>query len=588
MRLNGLRGEEKADNGGTEESGKEGAAGKDASSPAGNGDGAKGTDRPSGGGRPPRRRAIRIVRWTALCLAILVLGASAAGYVYYQHLNGNIRKGKLNLGDKQLDRSVPNAAGQRPLNILLLGSDSRSGKENQNLGGAREDADRPGLADVQMLVHVSADRSNMSVISVPRDTRVTIPKCTDPADGKVYQETSSQIINTSLQNGGPGCTVATWEELTGIPIDHFMMIDFAGVVSMADAVGGVPVCVKSNIRDDKSGLRLEKGTHTIKGEQALQWLRTRHGFEDGSDIGRTHAQHLYMNSMVRQLKSGSRLSDPGQLTDLAESATKAVTVDKDLGSVKKLYDLGNDIKRVPSARITMTTMPWVQDPQDPDAHVIPKKGDADKLFSLVRNDIALDGKDKKKPESADAKGPAQHAAKVAKDKIAVTVFNGTGTPVLPPTAGRGSDVAAYLVKQGFTKTTSDSTPRAQADTTITYPKQTQRPDALAVAKALGLPEDAIRLSPAAEQVTLVIGGDWREGDTYPKPGGTKGDGKGDAKKADGKKSGGSKPGGGDDEDPKNGKGKQEDNADNKAPESADPLNGDDKSACMEVNPINRF
>ncbi|MBC2879193.1 MULTISPECIES: LCP family protein [Streptomyces] len=590
MRLNGLRGEEKAENGGEEKSGKEEASGKDAASAIGNGGADKGTDRPSGrGGRPPRRRAVRIIRWTALCLALLVLGASAAGYLYYRHLNGNIRKGKLNLGDKQLDRSVPNAAGQRPLNILLLGSDSRSSKENQDLGGAREDADRPALADVQMLVHVSADRSNMSVVSVPRDTRVTIPKCTDPADGKVYQETSSQIINTSLQNGGPGCTVATWEELTGIPVDHFMMIDFAGVVSMADAVGGVPVCVKSNIRDDKSGLRLEKGTHTIKGEQALQWLRTRHGFEDGSDIGRTHAQHLYMNSMVRQLKSGSRLSDPGQLTDLAESATKALTVDKDLGSVKKLYDLGNDIKRVPSSRITMTTMPWVQDPQDPDAHVIPKKGDADKLFSLVRNDIALDGKDKKKPEPADAKGPAKHAAKPAKGKIAVTVFNGTGTAVLPPAAGRGSDIASYLVKQGFTKTTSDSTPRAQADTTITYPKQTQRADALAVAKALGLPDDAVRLSPSAEQVTLVIGGDWREGDTYPKPADAKGDGKGDAKKTDGKKSGGSggsKPSGGDDEDPKNGKGKPEN--DNKAPESADPLNGDDKSACMEVNPINRF
>ncbi|MEU5129028.1 LCP family protein [Streptomyces mobaraensis] len=592
MRLNGLRGDEKAENGGEEKSGKEEASGKDAASAAGNGGADKGTDRPSGGGgRPPRRRAIRIIRWTALCLALLVLGASAAGYLYYRHLNGNIRKGKLNLGDKQLDRSVPNAAGQRPLNILLLGSDSRNSKENQDLGGAREDADRPALADVQMLVHVSADRSNMSVVSVPRDTRVTIPKCTDPADGKVYKETSSQIINTSLQNGGPGCTVATWEELTGIPIDHFMMIDFAGVVSMADAVGGVPVCVKSNIRDDKSGLRLEKGTHTIKGEQALQWLRTRHGFEDGSDIGRTHAQHLYMNSMVRQLKSGSRLSDPGQLTDLAESATKALTVDKDLGSVKKLYDLGNDIKRVPSSRITMTTMPWVQDPQDPDAHVIPKKGDADKLFSLVRNDIALDGKDKKKPEPADAKGPAKHAATPAKDKIAVTVFNGTGTAVLPPATGRGSDIASYLVKQGFTKTTSDSTPRAQADTTITYPKQTQRADALAVAKALGLPEDAVRLSPSAEQVTLVIGGDWREGDTYPKPADAKGNGKGDAKKADGKKSGGSKPGGGDDEDPKHKQGANSDNtdnADNKAPESADPLNGDDKSACMEVNPINRF
>ncbi|WP_414170772.1 LCP family protein [Streptoverticillium reticulum] len=548
-----------------------------ADSPAEAGDGSGGDggsgDRPAGagGGAAKRKRTLRIVRWTALGVSVAVLAAAGVGYFYYEHLNDNIRKGALNLGDKQLDRPVANAEGQRPVNILLLGSDSRATKENQDLGGARDDADRPPLADVQMLVHVSADRSNMSVISVPRDTRVTIPKCTDPDSGKVYKETTSQIINTSLVNGGPGCTVASWEELTGIPIDHFMMIDFSGVVNMADAVGGVPVCVDANVYDDKSGLRLPKGTHTVKGQQALQWLRTRHGFEDGSDIGRTHAQHLYMNSMVRQLKAGTKLSDPAQLTGLAEAATKALTVDKDLGSVKKLYDLADDIKRVPSGRITMTTMPWVADPQDPDAHVIPKPGDADRLFSLVRNDIALDGKDKKKDEGG-ATGTAPASAKA---NIPVTVFNGTGTVVLPPATGRGADIAALLVKQGFAKAVSDSTPRAQADTTITYPRAALRSDALTVAKSLGLPETAVRLSPEVQQITLVVGGDWREGAVYPN-----GDG-GDtgAPAPDTSASASASP------DAKNGARKP---GDNKAPESADPLNGDDKSACMKVNSLNRW
>ncbi|MFH8789548.1 LCP family protein [Streptomyces roseoverticillatus] len=550
------------------------------------------------GAAPPRSRrarAARIARWAALCLAVLVLGTSAAGWFYYQHLNGNLKKDALNLGDKRLDRSAANAAGQRPLNILLLGSDSRNSAANVALGGAREDADRKPLADVQMLVHVSADRSNMSVISVPRDTRVTIPKCTDPEDGKVYKETNRQIINTSLMNGGPGCTVAAWEELTGIPIDHFMMIDFAGVVNMADAVGGVPVCVDNNVYDKLSGLRMEKGTHNVKGEQALQWLRTRHGFEDGSDIGRTHAQHMYMNAMVRQLKSGTKLSDPDKLTDLAEAATKALTVDKDLGSVKKLYDLADDIKRVPSGRITMTTMPWVSDPWDPDAHVIPKPGDAEKLFSLVRSDTALDGKDPKK----DDKGPAPSGPASPKGSIAVTVFNGTGTATQPVVTGRGAEIAAALVKQGFTKATSDSTPRAQADTTLSYAKASQRADAEALAKALGLPERAVRMSTAVDGLTLVIGGDWRTGMTYPKADDAAADDKGakpgkagkpgQADKAgQGEESG--KPGDDDkaqgDDKPKDGKPKKE--ADNKAPESSDPLNGNDTSACMKVNSLNRF
>ncbi|MCD9144599.1 LCP family protein [Streptomyces albireticuli] len=523
-----------------------------------------------GKARARRTRAGRIARWTALCLAVLILGTAAAGYFYYEHLNGNLKKDALNLGDKRLDRSAANAAGQRPLNILLLGSDSRNSAENVALGGAREDAGRKPLADVQMLVHVSADRSNMSVISVPRDTRVTIPKCTDPEDGKVYRETDRQIINTSLMNGGPGCTVATWEELTGIPVDHFMMIDFAGVVNMADAVGGVPVCVDNNVYDDKSGLRLRKGRHNVKGEQALQWLRTRHGFEDGSDIGRTHAQHMYMNSMVRQLKSGTKLSDPGQLTDLAEAATKALTVDKDLGSVKKLYDLADDIKRVPSGRITMTTMPWVSDPQNPDAHVVPKPGDADKLFSLVRNDIALDGKDKKKEKSASPAAPSG-----PKSAVDVTVFNGTGTAAQPVAVGRGSDIAAFLVKQGFSKATADSTPRSQADTTLSYAKASQRGDAEALAKALGLPDSALRMSTAVDGLTLVVGGDWRTGTSYPKAA--------DDAKDDPKKDGAEKDGEKKDSEKKDGKGD-----DNKAPESSDPLNGNDTSACMKVNSLNRF
>ncbi|WKX70705.1 LCP family protein [Streptomyces sp. XD-27] len=502
------------------------------------------------GPRKQRSKGVRILKWTALSLAVLILAAAGAGYLYYQHLNGNIRKEDRNLGDSDLERSAPNADGQRPLNILLLGSDSRNSKDNVKLGGARHMQGDAPRADVQMLLHVSADRSNMSVISIPRDTRVKIPKCT-AKDGTVYPETTSQTINNSMQNGGPGCTVAAWQELTGIYIDHFMKIEFSGVVDMADAVGGVPVCVKDNVYDKDSGLRMEKGDHEVKGEQALQWLRTRHGFEDGSDIGRAKAQHMYMSAMVRQLKSGTKLTDPGKLMDLAEAATKALTVDPGLGTVKKLYDLGNDLKRVPTKRITMTTMPWIPDPQDDD-HVIPKPGDADKVFSLVRDDIALDGKDKKKPKSTKAATPKPSAPK---DEIAVTVQNGTGTTALGPVPQRARTIADTLVQNGFAKATADTTPTSQADTTVTYPKAELQGDALAVAKALGLPASAVRMSTSVTQVTLVVGADWREGTAYPKPA----DGGGDASKDDGK-----------------------------APSMSEALNGDDKDACMKVNPLNRF
>ncbi|WP_019356896.1 LCP family protein [Streptomyces sp. AA1529] len=496
-------------------------------------------------GAPRRSRGRRVLRWSVAVLSVLILATAAAGYFYYQHLNGNLHKDDLNLGDSKLHHSDPNAAGQTPLNILLLGSDSRASKENVRLGGSRADRDRPPLADVQMLLHVSADRSNMSVVSIPRDTRTTIPKCTDPDDGKVYPTTTDKI-NTSLQHGGPGCTVATWEEMTGIPVDHFMMIDFSGVVSMADAVGGVPVCVKENVHDPKSKLKLEEGTTVIKGEQALSWLRTRHGFGDGTDIGRAKAQHMYMNAMVRQLKAGTKLSDPGKLRGLAESATKALTVDKGIGTVKKLYDLGNDLKQVPTKRITMATMPWVYGGGG--SYVVPKKDDADQVFSLIRNDVALDGKDKKKAEASKSAQPTEPSR--PKADIPVSVMNGTGTSLQRPVTGRAGQVAQTLSREGFGRAAADPTPQSRADTTIRYPREELRGDALAVAEALGVPERLVKHSTGVQQVTLVIGADWREGTSYPKS-----DGGGNADKGH-----------------------------HKAPESADTLRGDNKKACMDVNP----
>jgi len=498
-------------------------------------------------GAPRAKRRRRVLRWSATVLAVLILGTAGAGYLYYQHLNGNLDKDDLNLGDSKLDKADPNADGQTPLNILLLGSDSRASKENIRLGGSRADRDRPPLADVQMLLHVSADRSNMSVLSIPRDTRTTIPKCTDPEDGKVYPETVDKI-NTSLQHGGPGCTVATWEELTGIPVDHFMMIDFSGVVSMADAVGGVPVCVNQNVHDPKSKLKLKKGESVIKGEQALSWLRTRHGFGDGTDIGRAKAQHMYMNSMVRQLKAGTKLTDPGKLRQLAEAATEALTVDKGIGSVKKLYDLGNDLKRVPTKRITMATMPWTYGPGG--SYVVPKEGDAQQIFSLMRNDVALDGKDKKKAEASKSAQPTEPSR--PKAEIPVSVMNGTGTALQRPVTGRASVVAGELARKGFSQAVADQTPQSQADTTIRYAQAEQRGDALAVAKALGIPERLVKHSSGVQRVTLVIGADWREGNAYPASGG--------------------------------GTEKDGDKESHKAPDSADALRGDDKKACMEINP----
>ncbi|MFJ9040556.1 LCP family protein [Streptomyces sp. NPDC102406] len=496
-------------------------------------------------GTRPRRRRHRILRWTAGVLAVLVLGTAGAGYLYYRHLNGNIKTAKLNLGEHKVAGPTPNAAGQTPLNILLIGSDARDNKENQKLGGAKETFNGTPLADVQMLVHLSADRSNMSVVSMPRDTLLRLPKCTDPDSGKEYAATiGRRMTNESLGRGGPGCTVATWEQLTGIHIDHFMMVDFSGVVSMADAIGGVPVCVDANIfsKDSQghgSGLKLREGTRPVKGVQALQWLRTRYGFEDGTDIARAKAQHMYMNSMVRQLRENATFSNPGKLRTLAEKATKALKVDDGLDTVKKLYDLSNELKKPEPDRITMTTMPFVY----VGARVAPKEGEAEQLFRLVRDDIALDGKDKKKPaEGGGDKGSTDPAA--ADDKIAVQVRNGTRTATTPASAGRASAVAQLLIGKGFTQTVADRGQSSVEDrTVIRYPSADLEGDAQRVAKSLGIGLGSVQRSTDVSGVTLFVGADWKTGNTYPKAA-----------------------------------------ASDKAPQSDQTQNGADTGTCMHVNP----
>ncbi|MEU2624491.1 LCP family protein [Streptomyces sp. NPDC007157] len=473
------------------------------------------------GGR--RRRGRRALRWSATVLSVVVLGTAGAGYLYYQHLNGNIHKGERDIGDAKARKTAANAAGQTPLNILLIGSDSRNSDENVKLGGAKYDRGSPPLGDVQMLIHLSADRKSAAMVSIPRDTRVDIPKCTDPDTGKVYPATNT-IINESLARGGAGCTLATWENLTGVYIDHWITIDFAGVVNMADAIGGVDVCVKQNVWDRPtaavsggSGLKMTAGTHKVQGEQALQWLRTRHAW--GSDPLRAKAQHMYLNSMIRTLKGQNVFTDTGRLMDLAEAATNSLTVSEEIGTPKKLYDLGMQLKSVPTDRITSLTMPNLQDPQNKD-HLVPDTANADKMWQMLRDDVAFDkngdAKESKKKNTGTA--AATKAPSVPAGQLGVLVQNATGTSTEAAVPLRARTMATELGTKGYTRAAADTSSATESveKTVVEYPSADLQGDAQAVAKALGIPVGQVKQTTDVSGVTLVVGADWREGTTYPK------------------------------------------------------------------------
>ncbi|MEU2059929.1 LCP family protein [Streptomyces sp. NPDC013455] len=510
----------------------------------------RGGRRAVGRQRDRRRPRRRVLRWSATVLAVLILGTAGAGYLYYQHLNGNIQKGKRAVGDdSKAHRTAPNAAGQTPLNILLIGSDSRNSKENLKLGGSRDHVGDPPLADVQMLIHLSADRKSAAMISIPRDTRVDIPKCTDPETGKVYPATND-IINVTLGRGGAGCTLLTWENLTGVYIDHWMTIDFAGVVRMADAIGGVEVCVKQNVSDHStpsqrggSGLRLKAGRQKVQGVKALQWLRTRHAW--GSDLMRARAQHMYLNSMIRTLKQQNAFTDTGRLMDLAEAATESLKVSEEIASVKKLYGLGMEMKSVPTDRVTSVTMPNVPDPSNPNAHVVPDKSKADKMWRMLRDDVPFD-KNGGKPDGKQAAGKEEAAKKPSVDtsRLGVLVQNATRTATEAAVRQRASAISQELVVKGYARATADTSGSLAEDKTVVrYPSADLEGDAQAVAKALGIPMSQVRKSTDVSGVTVVVGADWRTGSAYPKQ-----------------------------QEPKAGD----------LPEGADAVNGSDESKCMDV------
>jgi LCP family protein required for cell wall assembly len=327
----------------------------------------------------PRRR---LVRWLTLGLSATVLLTAAAGTLVYLRLNGNIRDlplfGGIG-GDAGTER--PDAFGRTPVNVLVIGSDTRADRADCRLGG---DCGPGQNADVEMVLHVSADRSHAAVLSIPRDTVTDLPACRAPK-GRIAAAHRG-AVNSTLQYG-PGCTVAAVHTLTGIPIDHFVMADFAGVVRMSDAAGGVPVCVDRAVYDPYSHLRLTAGKHALKGQGALEFLRSRHAFGDGDDLGRTDAQHLFLASLAGRMRKSGSFGDPAGLLSLADAATKALTVDPGLAAVSRLAGLASDVRKVPSARFAFTTMPTRPDPANRN-RLVPAAA-ADRLFAQIASDLPL-------------------------------------------------------------------------------------------------------------------------------------------------------------------------------------------------------
>lgn len=325
--------------------------------------------------RGKRRTGTRIAAWAAA--GLLVLGGAGAGYLYLR-LDGNIDSVDI---DRALGTDRPEKTGNGSENILVLGSDTRSGG-NGELGGGTDDG--TARSDTAMIVHVHGGREAASVVSLPRDTLVDRPECTD-TEGGTHPAATGVMLNSAYSTGGAACAVKTVESITGLRMDHYLEIDFAGFRKLVDELGGVEITTTEDIEDPESHLDLKAGTHRLDGEQALGLVRTRHGVGDGSDLGRIRLQQAFLKALVRQAEETGVLTGPKKLYDLAETATRAVTTDSGLGSVNSLMSFLNGLKGISPARMRMVTMPVRYDPAAP-GRVLLDEDRARLVRDALRND----------------------------------------------------------------------------------------------------------------------------------------------------------------------------------------------------------
>jgi len=331
----------------------------------------------------PRRKILVV---GASSLAILLVAVTGTGYLVFRHFNGNLQQADIRglLGAQPVD-THPQAE-----NILVLGSDSRQGLSKAY--GYDLDTDQ---SDTMMLIHIPANRKWAEVMSIPRDSWVDIPSCemsngkfSSPGQFKINSAFATGNLNGNNTALGVACAVKTIEQDTAIYIDHFIVVNFTGFQSMVAALGGVYECNPAPINDPKSNLHLAAGTHLLTPVQALGYVRARYSLGDGSDLERIRRQQAFMSSLISRVKS--ELLNPVAIYRFLDAATKSLTIDRQLGGITGLYNLGQSLRAIPTDKIAFFTLPnFPRSEQVPGdtANVLWTQPEDNEIFASFSDDV---------------------------------------------------------------------------------------------------------------------------------------------------------------------------------------------------------
>ncbi|MDD9378304.1 LCP family protein [Streptomyces sp. ZAF1911] len=297
--------------------------------------------------KPPvpasRRRRLTRTLLASGCALLLLAGATA--WYLYDDLASSIGSSKA------LEGAEKSKFGDT--NILLMGLDSRRDQNGEDLPPAVLDKLHAGASsevggyntNTLILLHVPADGGKAKAFSVPRDDfvdlhgvpgftgKAKIKEAYGRAKAKVEEQLAAKGVTDRRQlehegrEAGRKAEIETVRTFLGVPIDHFAELNLAGFYHLADALGGVPVCLKKPAKDSYSGADFPAGRQTLDGQQSLAFVRQRHGLTMG-DLDRTKRQQAFLAGATYKLNQAGTFTDPVKLMKLIDSAKQDVVTDR--------------------------------------------------------------------------------------------------------------------------------------------------------------------------------------------------------------------------------------------------------------------
>ena len=366
-----------------------------------------------------------------LVAALAFVGTAAAATLL--DINGTIKDGEVKIipqkGQKEPKLIDPNAG--KPIELLVMGQDTRDGADNASIGGGGSHQ-----ADTTMVVQISADRSYINLVSIPRDSLVDAPSC-ETSKGTISAQ-YNVMFNSIFANGyttgddlasAASCTVNAVNSLTGLNIQNFIVVDFNGLKDMINAIGGVKICIPSDVKDPYTGLDLTKGLHQLDGLAATQYARTRYSLGDGSDVQRTTRQQYLIKQLLQQALDKNIFTHTSELYQLAKSALKSLNISQGLADTATLAGLAMSLKNLNVSHMYTRTLPVVQAPSDPNRVVWDSS--ADELWTKMREGkpfVEQPAQDSSSSDSANTNNDSSNTSGQAQDSTPSNQDNAQATP----------------------------------------------------------------------------------------------------------------------------------------------------------------